>query len=151
MRKDMFEIIIERPRVKGGWRKPGRPPRDPESLPRCEPMGRRGDKQLNENLAPLVRFLTRRLGQPWDEVHSEIAATLSLRSAVQKHVLDHVRQMVLLHPLMLDGRPFYPAASSGRYQPLEGRWRFYVCPRTGRLNAAPPRPPRKPLVPTPRA
>jgi len=144
MREDMFEVIIERPRGGRNYpRRPGRPMRELDEAPRMESMsrGRGGTKWLNENLAPLLRFLGRRVGRPWNEVHGEIAARLSLNSAVQKHVLDHVRQMVELHPVMVDGRPYYPVAHNGRLRALEGsKWsRFYVCPRTGLLMAAPRR------------
>jgi len=133
MRSDMFEVLIERPRGNRGYGKPGRPPRELEDAPSREPMSiGRGTKWLNENLAPLDRFLKRRVGRPWDRVHAEISAQLSVRSAVQKHVLDHLRQMVELNPLFLDGRPHFPEASGGKHRPL-GSGGFYVCPRTGLL------------------
>jgi hypothetical protein len=139
MREDMFEVIIERPRYDSGWRRPRPRPRDLEAAPLREPVGRGGTKFLNENLAPLIRFLGRRVGQPWDVVHSEISAHLSLGSAVQKHVLDHVRELVELNPVIVDGWPFHPAARNGKLEPIVSRYRgvFYVCPSTGRLCAAP--------------
>jgi hypothetical protein len=149
MREDMFELIIERPRG-GGWkRRAGRPPRDLADAPRFESSSRRrgGTKWLNENLAPLVRFLRRRVGCPWNEVHREMAAQLSLDSAVQKHVLDHVWHMIELHPILVDGRPHHPRAMRGRLQPIEDHgWRrsFYVCPATGRLLLAPRYDPPRP-------
>jgi hypothetical protein len=146
MRKDMFEVIIERPRGDSGRGKPGRPPRELDDAPRREPISiGRGTKWLNENLAPLRRFLQRRVGRPWDEVHAEIAAQLSMRSAVQKHVLDHLRDFVELHPVFIDGKPHRATASSGKYRPL-GWWRggeLYVCPRTGLLRAVDARKPRR--------
>lgn len=148
MREDMFELIIERPRG-GNWpRRPGRAPRELDDAPRFESSSRNrgGTKHLNENLAPLVRFLRRRVGRPWNDVHREMAAQLSLGSAVQKHVLDHVRQLVELHVVLVDDRPYHATASRGRRDPIEGgRWsgRFYVCPRRGRLLEAPRRTPVK--------
>ena len=101
MRPDMYEVIIERPRH-GHWR--GYPrqwmrnrqrAREPDvDLPVREPMGAYRDKSLNENLAPLVRFLRSRVGKPWAKVRSEITARLSVGSAVQKHVMDHVKEYV---------------------------------------------------------
>jgi hypothetical protein len=143
MREDMFEVIIERPRG-GNWpRKPGRPPRELDDAPRFESTSRRrgGTKWLNENLAPLIRFLQRRVGRPWNEVHKEMSARLSLRSAVQKHVLDHVRQMVERDVVIINGRPYHARGWGGRRAAIADRgWRasFYVCPLTGRLLAAPP-------------
>lgn len=146
MRADMFEVIIERPRGGAGRgkenRRTERSARAWDAAPRCEGMGRRpgaGTKYLNENLAPLLRFLRRRVGRPWDAVRSEMAAVLSMSSAVQKHVLDHVRQYVREDVELVDGVPY---AITGT-RPLSERWRggFFVCPKTGILRHA-PRPPR---------
>jgi hypothetical protein len=65
-----------------------------------------------------------------------MAAQLSLKSAVQKHVLDHVWQMIDLHVVLVDGKPH----DAKTLQPLtDGGWRrsFYVCPASGRLLMAP--------------
>lgn len=109
--------------------------------PRKLRMGpRTRSKWLSENLAPLRRFLLRRLGRPWNDVHSEICAQIGLRSAVQKHVLDHLRHYVELYPVMLDGYPHHRAAGSriaGGVVPLSDYGRsFYVCPDTGTLQLA---------------
>jgi hypothetical protein len=147
----MDEVIIERPRWNRGKTGKGRYQErarlDPEALPTKERMKlRHGSKELNENLAPLRRFLARRVGRSWNTVHQEISAQLSMASAVQKHVLDHLRQFVELHPVMIDGVPHEPVAlGSARddYRPVRG---FYVCPQTGILRATPSvrRWPRKP-------
>jgi hypothetical protein len=138
----MFEVIIERPRVdcgRGHIKGRRREPRRQQEGPLREPMSHgRGTKTLNENLAPLRRFLLSRVGQPWDAVRSEICALLTPRSAVQKHVLDHVKEMVEENAVLIDGRAhhaggFHPHGSL--IQP--SRWRgFYVCPRTGALRLA---------------
>jgi hypothetical protein len=98
-------------------------------------------KWLNENLAPLRRFLRRRVGQPWNTVHAEICAHIQCDSAVQKHVLDHLRHYVELHPVFIDGVPHHAQARRfGRadghgYPPLSDYGRsFYVCPQTGTLQ-----------------
>lgn len=147
MRKDMSEIIIERPRYghrdgdgKGRYRSKLRT--DPDCFALKEPMWRRGHtKSLNENLAPLRRFLLRRVGRPWDAVWSELREHLSPNSTVQKHVYDHVLQYVERNPVFIDGIPHAPAASGpkrDRYWPIGSWWRggFYVCPRTGLLRLA---------------
>lgn len=147
----MYEVLIERPRGGAGWGRrwqriswrcldldedgvrDGGPTRQ-RIKPRCP------SKWLNENLAPLQRFLVRRLGRPWNEVYSEICAQIAMRSAVQKHVIDHLRQYVELHPIFIDGKPHHPAASGGMYHPLSGYGNgFYVCPQTGCLALAPRR------------
>ncbi|APR87902.1 hypothetical protein A7982_13251 [Minicystis rosea] len=142
----MFEIIIERPRLRVWGGSKGRlrelaGPRCDESPTRV-PVRRTG-KMLNENLAPLRRFLASRVGRPWNDVHREMSAFLCLQSAVQKHVLDHVREMVEEHAVIRDGIPHSPIARGSRrdkYQALDGTWRnaFYVCPRTGILRASHP-------------
>ena len=143
MRWDMFEVIIERPRVcsrspKRKGRRGETTERAFERAPKVLGMGRLGrTKHLNENLAPLRRFLRSRVGKPWDAVRSEMGAVLSMSSAVQKHVLDHVRQYVEENPRMIDGRPHSPAAHGGAYWPLGSYGRrpaFYVCPKTGMLR-----------------
>lgn len=150
MRRDMYEVIIERPRGGGGWRKGGGRARmqqrdDPELAPRQEPISRgRGTKWLNENLAPLRRFLLSRVGRPWDEVHAEIAATLRLTSAVQKHVLDHLRQMVYTN-VVREGDLLFERGPGGVRQLRPSRWSpVYVCPDTGLLKKVPPSPRYRP-------
>lgn len=63
MRWDMYKVIVERPRI-GGSHAPSRKRadqrarQDPEHAPLREPISRgRGSKHLNENLAPLRRYL----------------------------------------------------------------------------------------------
>jgi hypothetical protein len=55
-------------------------------------------KELNENLAPLRRYLERQVGRPWDKVYSEIAANLRADNTVQQHVRDHLRNFVAVKP-----------------------------------------------------
>lgn len=147
MRKDMYKVIIERPRGGAGrgrpwpklpWRQLAQ---DDDGLRDGGParlrMGpRRRSKWLTDHLGPLRRFLMSRVSRPWDEVHAELCTCITLRSAVQKHVLDHLRQFVETAPVFIAGWPHHPVAcrSSG-YQPLRpGRSSFYVCPVTGRLQ-----------------
>ncbi|MBK8257145.1 MAG: hypothetical protein IPK82_31295 [Polyangiaceae bacterium] len=153
MRNDMFEVIIERPRGGAGWVKPGRGEENSERAWERAPQKQgmrpyRRSKYLSENLAPLKRFLARNVGRPWRVVSSEIAGAITMTSAVQKHVMDHVRQMVEENPVFVKGLPHHPHASGGKYLPLRShpRWPdFYVCPRTGLLRQAPHYPrPKKP-------
>src|SRR5829696_5793202 len=103
MRDDMFEVIIERPRW--GSRMPYRRrarridakaslARDSDSLPSYFGMRRWAllgqSKSLNENLAPLRRYLEGQVNRPWNKVWSEISANLAATSTVQQHVRDHV-------------------------------------------------------------
>lgn len=142
MRPDMHEVIIERPRhahwasyprarVQNRWRDEG---------PSREGMGARyGDKHLNENLAPLVRFLRSRVGRPWSKVRSEIAEHLRVSSAVQKHVMDHVKDFVAERVWRdADGR-MWGADRYGRPRGIVPTTRpeFFVHPKTGLLAMAP--------------
>src|SRR5258708_38763728 len=50
----------------------------------------RHQKHLNENLAPLRRYLMAQVGRPWDKVYGEIRGTIDTRSAIGLHVLQHL-------------------------------------------------------------
>jgi hypothetical protein len=149
MREDMFEVIIERPRRGSRWlshaRRAGRHDakvdvkRDPDAmlrqigLKRWARMGR-GTKSLNENLAPLRRFLESQVNRPWDKVWSEISENLSASSTVQQHVRDHVVDFVATRAFMKDGA-VWVSGRYGRPEPLrDSRYRMYVDPRTGILR-----------------
>jgi hypothetical protein len=99
----------------------------------------RGTKMLNENLSPLRRFLETQVGKPWDRVYAQICEHVSCDSAVQKHVLEHLDQMVERNPVILRGVPHDPIARGGELHPLygHGRWaQFYVCPKSRLLRIA---------------
>src|ERR1700736_4474108 len=102
MRSDMARVIVERPRIKAHGSNKGRAV-DWDDMPSHEGMRRaralRGDRrQLNENLAPLRRYLERQVGRPWDKVYSEISRHLRVDNAVQQHVRDHLRDFVAVKP-----------------------------------------------------
>ena len=92
MRDDMSEVIIERPRWGSRMghdrrtrrsRPQGRDPRAIRSVPfqiglRRAGQARAHDKTLNENLAPLRRYLERQVNRPWDKVWSEISQNLGV-------------------------------------------------------------------------
>ena len=95
MREDMFRVIVERPR-----RTRGKPLKtkiryvkdDRHRITRRRIACERGDqKWLNENLAPLKRYLFKQRGRKWDNVFSEIRARLDTVSASQskKHRLEN--------------------------------------------------------------
>jgi hypothetical protein len=130
MRDDMARVIVERPRIPDHGARRGRP-RPFDQLPAREGMRRPhvqswGGKQLNENLAPLRRYLERQVGRPWDKIYSEIAAHLRVDSAVQQHVRDHLRDFVAIKPRRVRG--WRHERSGLWWQP------FYVDPATGLLK-----------------
>ena len=111
MRDDMFELIIERPRWASRIRYSRRlrrsdpqisPMRDPDRLPFQVGLKRAATyskihKSLNENLAPLKRYLEGQVNRPWNKVWSDICANLKTTSTVQQHVRDHVGDFVAIH------------------------------------------------------
>lgn len=101
-------------------------------------MGRGwGSKMLGENLAPLRRFLERRVGRAWNDVRSEIAARLDGGNAVQRHVLVHLVELVEEHVMHVKG---HPHDAHGR--PLwRTRWRRFHVDGHGvlRQNPLPPK------------
>lgn len=102
MRDDMARVIVERPRLPGFNSRKGRQ-RALEDLPKHEGLRRaqllHGDrKQLNENLAPLRRYLEGQVGRPWNKVYAEIAMHLRVDNTVQQHVRDHLRDFVAITP-----------------------------------------------------
>jgi hypothetical protein len=131
MREDMARVIVERPRIKAFNCRKGRQ-QELEDWPTHEGMRRahawRGDrKELNENLAPLRRYLAKQVGRPWNKVYSEIATHLRVDSTVQQHVRDHLKDFVAIKPR----RHIHGWRSSIR----GGLWwqPFYVDPITGLL------------------
>lgn len=130
MREDMARVIVERPRIKPRNNRIGRRLIIDE-LPNKEDMRRaraeRGvRKQLNENLAPLRRYLEKQVGRPWDKVYSEIAAHLRADNAVQQHMRDHLRDFVAITPRR--GIVHWTTTRSGLW-----RQRLYVDPTSGLL------------------
>jgi hypothetical protein len=97
--------------------------------------GYRDPKSFNENLRPLARYLERQVGRPWDKVYSDVCAVIDGRSAVQRHILEHLNQYVAVHTRVVDGNLIDLARQilgAGRvWQPL------YVDPRTGLLRRNP--------------
>jgi hypothetical protein len=75
MREDMYKVIVERPRRGGGVQGDGRNWRN--SRDRGAHLGmQRGyasRKWLNDNLAPLKRWLHKQVHRPWDAAYSELS------------------------------------------------------------------------------
>ncbi len=150
MRSDMSKVIVERPRLSHPLKNGSAYPRghlknrwapNLEDAPRIESMGGTyARKWLNENLQPLVRFLRSSVGRPWDEVHSEISAQISCKSAVQKHVLDHLRGYVVENVRIEGTTVKYIRYKEETLQSYGAHLRFYVHPNTRRLCLAPAAP-----------
>lgn len=160
MRADMSRMIVGRPRRGGRYRR-GRPV-PLEDLPHREGIRRRhqisgGSKELNENLAPLRRYLARQVGRPWDKVYADIAAHLRVDNTVQRHVRDHLHDFVAIKPRRRYDW-YFPYPGEGKvpfsrpcYQPLYVDEKDGILKRTDRLpeekawRCARCRPPSRPL------
>ena len=105
MREDMFKVIVERPRLfrRRALRIKSRydrlPDRTKVGMKRAAQEQRGWTKGLNENLAPLRRYLWKQRGRAWDDVYSEICSRLDTRSTVKQHVRDHLEDLIVLNDL----------------------------------------------------
>jgi hypothetical protein len=143
MRSDMSKIIVERPRRGSRLRNHKSalaldPRRIADDTYIDPPKPRHsGEKSLNENLAPLRRYLESNVGRPWSKVYAEIRATLDSRKATGLHILQHLFDFVAVDT-WLDGRTVMVWGSGWprRTQPVTG---LYVHPVSGLLRNAPHR------------
>ena len=158
MRSDMDKVLVERPRRGGHGARKGRLPRDPELAPRFLGLRRQikehGDyKELNENLAPLRRFLERQLNRPWNNVYSEIRARIDVGNTVQAHVLTHIDDCI--HLIVVKVEPSKDAPCGLLYQSRDWVGGFqsvrvrdlYVDPDDGIIKRARQRVSAKRLAP----
>jgi hypothetical protein len=120
MREDMYKVIVERPRRgKEGYATAARLRKDFDRPMRLGMRAGYGYRRLNENLAPLRRYLHAQTGRPWNKVFSEICAGIDRRNTVQRHIHQHIRDFIAID---VDVR-------RGQYQGL------YVDPRTGLIRS----------------
>ncbi|MGD1875782.1 MAG: hypothetical protein ACFB02_22405 [Mastigocoleus sp.] len=139
------EIVIERPR--NGWR---------ISLKKCSGYKknlekitqeatedgllntyiikpRNKTKCFSDHIRPLYKWLCSKIGQPWNDVYSELCKNLNIKGLSGQHILSHIWNFVELHVVLIDGIPYRkserdrPLPSYGRYEQL------YVHPDTGIL------------------
>jgi hypothetical protein len=136
VREDMYKVIVERPRrAKEGDAAAARLRRDYDGPMRLGMRAGYGYRSLNENLAPLRRYLRAQLGRPWNKVFSEICAGIDRRNTVQQHIHQHIRDFIAIDVEVCEGR----------LVDLADRWRFlrrdsglaqelYVDPRSGLIH-----------------
>ena len=140
MRHDMYKVIVERPRRGGRYAIERPAPSDIEDAPTRESLRwrHRHRKWLNENLAPLRRFLASQVGRPWDAVYAELCAGIDRRNTVQRHIHEHIEDFVAIRVHERQGT-LYTDRGGGRHVALSTMWapHFYVDPAHGllRLNA----------------
>ena len=105
MREDMFKVIVERPRRgKEGYASAKRIRNDWDSPMHLGTRAGYGGRNLNENLAPLRRYLHAQIGRPWNKVFSEICAGIDRRNTVQQHIHQHIGDFVAIHVDVRAGR-----------------------------------------------
>lgn len=143
MRADMAKVIVERPRLGGSAKRKGRAQNWDQMVSkegmRAPHVRHWGGKQLNENLAPLRRFLRSRVGQKWNDVYSEISAHLKVTSTIQQHVRDHLDHMVHVNLMRDDDGVLWVLDGYKPYKLGEGyrREELYVDPDDGVLKHVP--------------
>lgn len=141
MREDMFKVIVERPRW-GSRHAPKAKLRHDKLPGRKHATGRRQaleqhgyTKCLNENLAPLKRYLMKQVGRPWDKVYSEISEHLDTGSTVKQHVRDHLSDFILIKVSVDRDGGFMATRHWGGPQPPQSWWaRLYVDPNDGLIK-----------------
>lgn len=138
MREDMAKVLVERPRMGGHTVKKTKPNvRDFDDLPLRESTARNGPargysgKQLNENLAPLRRWLFRQAGRPWDKVYAEIRKVCGKDNTTEAHIYGHLYSYVDRHPRMTPAGPM--KISSYSAPTPYTTYDLYVHPETGLL------------------
>jgi len=131
MRPDMFKVILERPRRGRPNDRAARRGRDDLDGPQKLAIRAFYDrdwhgKETSDHLSPLRRYLRSQVGRPWNKVYSEICACIDRRSAVQRHMLEHIDD--------------YIATKVVAHRKLSQD--LYVDPRTGLIRRNPARPPK---------
>ena len=141
MRKDMYKLLVERPR-----RSIGRAPRiklrrDP--LPDRTRAGMRRfaqeqtpyTKELSENFGPLRRYLRKQRGRAWSKVFSEICATIDVRSTVKQHIREHIDDLIVVRVTAAKDGTLIGHSLGGRPWPLhESHQELYVDPKDGTVR-----------------
>ncbi len=141
MRSDMFKVIVERPRWGASHASSPKLKRTKDYTiknighKRHALESTRYTKSFNENLAPLVRFLRSRRGQPWDSVFSEICATLDTGSTVKMHVRQHIEDFVVTRiSIGRQGEWLFKGEVLGAEQRWFRQRDFFVDPQDGVLK-----------------
>lgn len=140
MREDMFKVIVERPRW-GSRHATKTKLRYDKCEGRSRVTGRRlaseigYRKSLNENLAPLKRYLHKQVGRRWDDVFSEICQHLDTGSTVKMHVREHLDDFVDRHARRKSDGELWTSQGWGGETKVIDRWvELYVDPDDGRIK-----------------
>lgn len=142
MREDMFKVIVERPRwgrkyaARSKLRYDKCPDRKHATGRRLVLEHRGYTKDLNENLAPLKRYLKKQIGRPWDKVYSEISQHLDASSTVKQHVRDHLSDFILMKVTVARDGSYISAAHQWWGPTSPDHWwaELYVDPHDGLIK-----------------
>lgn len=158
MRHDMFKVIVENPRAgveyfrtqRNNYRKAKTFVLDEDGYVddafTSNQLSMRGrkfgldHKNLNENLAPLYRYLEKSVGKKWDDVYSDISKNLDSRSTVKQHVRDHLNDFVCIHTFRDAGGNLF---GSSQYGNIYEEWHFSFYVENGILCKAKKKPWKK--------
>ena len=131
----MYKVIVERPR-----RSKDRPTlanRMRNNFDGPAHLGMRfgfGSPSLNENLAPLRRYLHAQVGRPWNKVFSEICANIDRRNTVQQHMHQHIDDFIATDVQVRDGR-LVDLGKSRRFRSSDAVYQdLYVDPISGLIR-----------------
>lgn len=135
MRKDMYKVIVERPRRwKSHDEQAARLRDDHEGPARLGIRAGYGYRGLNENLAPLRRYLLAQVGRPWDKVFSEICEGIDRRNTVQQHIHQHIDDFIATR-VSIRGEELIDLGRRDWRSTVGGiRQQLYVDPRTGLIR-----------------
>jgi hypothetical protein len=131
----MYKVIVERPRVwKGGYGQAARLRDDHDGPVHLGMRTGYGYRGLNENLAPLRRYLLAQVGRPWDKVFSEICSGIDRRNTVQQHIHQHIEDFIATRVEIRDGE-LVDLSSRDRFLRYGGmHQQLFVDPRTGLIR-----------------
>ena len=144
----MKKVVVERPRGqsyvpnrKFGVRLPYIPDHDYDEQPKRVGISASyrdygySAKWFTDVLGPLERFLRRSVGRPWNDVYSEMCASLDKRKTTGQHIFDHTEQMVETNCFVGDKGKICHLRWGRNQVEVDG---LYVHPQTGLLCWAEP-------------
>ncbi len=139
MRGDMPKLLVERPRRGGSGERLRRNKTAREDNVALSKVGlkrdaqlRGGFKSLNENLAPLKRYLEGQVDRPWAKVWSEICENLKPSNTVQQHVRDHIPDFVAIKTSWRAGE-IWVHERGAPVRLKDSHTRLFVDPKSGLL------------------
>lgn len=96
-----------------------------------------GTRVFNDNLEPLIRFLTSNVGKNWNKVHADLCKQLKKNTVSGLHVFNHLYDFVIEHTQVKGKKVYY--MQYGNYKELVSREKFpkfYINAKTGQLMKA---------------